>query len=342
MRIVVFGPHRRVGAWEGDAIVDVNLACAKYEAEQRNEPQPYELANALTPAGLRDFIEGGQRALDSAREAVAYVTAQAGGSAAPRGEQIVWNPERVKLHAPIANPGQPIAAMGANYVAHTSAMRQRAGDTRSPEEALREARSGGLISGGEVTKGKRPVGAFWKLTDTIAGHDEDIMYPARTQKFDYEGEVAVVIGRRAKHVPASRAHEYIWGVTTHVDWSIRDGDDTGNRTFRHAKNFDTCSSMGPSIVVGELDPQNVDMQTRVNGELRQDYNSRDMTFNFAEIIEYLSDKFPLVPGFVISGGCGPGTAMEMNTPEAWLQPGHVVEFWNPSIGLLRHRIVAET
>jgi 2-keto-4-pentenoate hydratase/2-oxohepta-3-ene-1,7-dioic acid hydratase in catechol pathway len=126
-----------------------------------------------------------------------------------------------------------------------------------------------------------------------------------------------------------------------VDWSIRDGDDTGNRTFRHAKNFDTSSSLGPSIVVGELDPQDVDMEVRVNGQLRQQYNSRGMTFSFAEIVEYLSGMFTLAPGFIVSGGCGPGTAMESGKPEDFLQPGHVVECFNPRIGLLRNRIVAE-
>jgi 2-keto-4-pentenoate hydratase/2-oxohepta-3-ene-1,7-dioic acid hydratase in catechol pathway len=185
------------------------------------------------------------------------------------------------------------------------------------------------------------VGGFWKLTDTMCGPEDEVVYPSRTELFDYEGEVAIVIGRRAKRVPAARLGDYVWGVTTCVDWSIRDGDDTGNRTFRHAKNFDTSVSMGPSIVVGELDPQDVDMETWVNGDLRQQYNSSGMTFSFAEIVEFLSAQFSLFPGFVVSGGCGPGTAMERHTPEAWLKPGHVVEFKSPRIGLLRNRIVAE-
>lgn len=196
--------------------------------------------------------------------------------------------------------------------------------------------------GGPVEPGSRPVGAFWKLRDSITGHEDDVIYPARTQRFDYEGEVAIVIGKKTKHVMAARTGEYIWGVTTHVDWSIRDGDDTGNRTFRHAKNFDTSSSLGPSIVVGELDPQSVDMEVRVNGQLRQRYNSSGMTFPFAEILEYLSGNFTLFPGFVLSGGCGPGTAMDSGRPEDFLQPGHVVECTSPRIGTLRNRIVKES
>jgi acylpyruvate hydrolase len=341
VRIVVFGPEKRVGYWEGDEVIDLHRACAKYLRERQSELRPYEMAAALVPPVLRDFIEGGPRALENAQQAVDYLTKQAGDRVGVDGEPLVFAKASVKLHPPIANPGSPIACMGTNYMAHSAANRARAGDARTDAELLRELRGEKLTMGGDVTPGHRPVGAFWKLTDTIAGHEDDVIYPARTERFDYEGEVAIVIGRRAKHVPADRLGDYLWGVTTHVDWSIRDGDDTGNRTFRHAKNFDTSSSMGPSIVVGELDPQNVDMEVRVNGEVRQHYNSRGMTFSFAEIFGYLSDLFTLFPGFVISGGCGPGTAMESGKPEAFLQPGHVVEFESPRIGLLRNRIVEE-
>jgi acylpyruvate hydrolase len=341
VRIVVFGPEKRLGYWEGDEVVDLHRTTAKLLREKQNERQSYEMAAALVPPTLRPFIDGGQRALDYAQQAIDYLMKEAGERTGVNGEQLVFARDAVKLHAPIPNPGTPIACMGANYMGHTLANRQRAGDNRTDEEVLRELRGDKLTMGGDVTPGRRPAGAFWKMTETITGDGEDVMYPARTELFDYEGEVAVVIGKPAKHVQADRVSQYIWGVTTHVDWSIRDGDDTGNRTFRHAKNFDNSSSLGPSIVVGELDPHDVDMVVRVNGQVRQSYNSRGMTFNFFEIAEYLSGMLTLQPGFIISGGCGPGTAMESGKPEDFLQPGHLVEFENPRIGLLRSRIVAE-
>lgn len=334
MRIVVFGPEKRVGSWEGNEIVDLQLATTKYLREKADERRPYQMASAYVPETLRPFIDGGSRALEYAQKAVDYLQKQAGDHTGIDGEQLVFAKDSVKLHAPLPNPGAPIACMGANYMAHGEAGRRRRGDFRSDGEVLEELRKGGLGAGG-------PVGGFWKLTDTIRGHEDEITYPARTKKYDYEGEIAIIIGKPAKNVPASKVGEYIWGVTTHVDWSIRDGDDNGNRTFRHAKNFDTSSSMGPSIVVGELDPQNHDMETRINGEVRQHYNSRGMTFSFAEIIEFLSSNFTLVPGFVLSGGCGPGTAMEIGTSEAFLKPGHVIEFESPRIGLLRNRVGKE-
>jgi 2-keto-4-pentenoate hydratase/2-oxohepta-3-ene-1,7-dioic acid hydratase in catechol pathway len=333
MRIVVYGPQKRVGAWEDSEIIDLQGATAKYLREQLGEARPYQMASALVPETLRAFIDGRERTLENARKAVQYFQ-KAGDRRGVEGEQLAYSANSVKLHPPIPNPNSPIACMGANYIAHGEAGRHRRGDFRPDGEVLEELRKGGLGTGGSV-------GGFWKLTDTIRGHGDDVMYPSRTKRMDYEGEIAIVIGKPAKNVPASRVNEYIWGVTAHVDWSIRDGDDNGNRTFRHAKNFDNSSSLGPSIVVGELDPQNHDMETRVNGEVRQRYNSQGMTFSFAEIIEFLSSNFTLVPGFIISGGCGPGTAMEIGKPEAFLKPGDVVEFESPRIGLLRNHIVSE-
>jgi 2-keto-4-pentenoate hydratase/2-oxohepta-3-ene-1,7-dioic acid hydratase in catechol pathway len=334
MRVVVFGPERRVGSWEGDEIVDLNGACAKYLHERQGERRPRAMADALAPADLLGFIEGGERALDAARRALEYLNGEAGDKQGIDGARLVVAAGEVRLHAPIAKPGAPIACMGANYVDHSLRMAARRGIVQTREDALAEARQGGLGQGGRV-------GGFWKLTDSIVGHDGEVVYPARTQRFDYEGEVAIVIGQKAKNVPAAKLTEHVWGVTTCVDWSIRDSEDIGNRTFRHAKNFDNSVSLGPSIVVGELDPENVDMETLVNGELRQQYNSSGMTYSFAEIVEFLSHQFSLHPGFILSGGCGPGTAMESGDPARFLKPGDEVEFRNARIGTLRNRIISE-
>jgi 2-keto-4-pentenoate hydratase/2-oxohepta-3-ene-1,7-dioic acid hydratase in catechol pathway len=333
VRIVVYGPGKRIGSWEGDEVVDLNWACAKYLRERDGERRPHDLANALVPADLLGFIEGDERSLDYARKALDHLQA-AGDRQGPDGEQLIYAPANVKLHAPLPMPGAPIACMGANYIGHSQRMLAQRGIIKTEEEVRAESRAGGLGQGGRV-------GGFWKLTFTIAGHEDPVIAPSRTEKYDYEGEVAIVIGKKARKVSQGKVGDHIWGVTTCVDWSIRDGDDNGNRTFRHAKNFDTSVSMGPSIVVGERDAQNQDMETRLNGELRQQYNSKGMTYSFAEIVEFLSGNFTLFPGFVLSGGCGPGTAMETGDPTKFLKPGDVVEYTSPRIGTLRNRIVAE-
>ncbi|HTE86888.1 MAG TPA: fumarylacetoacetate hydrolase family protein, partial [Dehalococcoidia bacterium] len=118
-------------------------------------------------------------------------------------------------------------------------------------------------------------------------------------------------------------------------------------SYNLPKNFDGSTSMGPCIVVGELKPQEVDVELRVNGEVRQQYNTRDMVFTFAEVLEELSRDFTFVPGDVISGGTSAGTAQD-STPrgpdgkrslERFLKVGDVVELSSPKIGTLRNRIV---
>ena len=133
------------------------------------------------------------------------------------------------------------------------------------------------------------------------------------------------------------------------DWSIRDGMTPSTRpmSYNLAKNFDRSTSMGPCIVVGELDPRSVDVQLRVNGTLRQEYNTREMIFSFGEVLEYLSRDFTFVPGDVIAGGTSVGTAADQTKRAAdgsrpkdlFLKVGDVVEVSSPGIGVLRNRIV---
>jgi acylpyruvate hydrolase len=107
--------------------------------------------------------------------------------------------------------------------------------------------------------------------------------------------------------------------------------------------------MGPCIAVGELEPTNIDMETLVNGECRQRFNTRDMVFTFGEYLEYLSRDFTLYPGDIISGGTAAGTAADSSellpdgtsAPQRFLKPGDVVEMRSPPIGSLRTRVVSK-
>jgi 2-keto-4-pentenoate hydratase/2-oxohepta-3-ene-1,7-dioic acid hydratase in catechol pathway len=131
-------------------------------------------------------------------------------------------------------------------------------------------------------------------------------FPKRVTYFDYEGEAAIVIGKRGKNIPAEQVRHYVWDVTLFHDWSIRDGGGTDRPvSYNLQKNFDGAASMGPCIVVGEVDPQNVDVETRVNEGVRQRYNTREMVWSFDEVLEFLSQDFTFVPGDVIGGGTPP-------------------------------------
>ena len=190
---------------------------------------------------------------------------------------------------------------------------------------------------------------FWKTLDAVAGPGDEVPYPSRAEFFDYEGEVVIVIGKRAKNIAAERVTDVIWGVTLGNDWSIRDEDTGPTRpvSYNLAKNFDYSASVGPCIVVGELDPQNIDVETRVGGELRQSYNSADMVFSFGELLEFLSRDMTFAPGDLLFGGTGAGTAQDSTklNPDGsrpndrFLRAGLTVEVSSPRIGALTNTIV---
>jgi 2-keto-4-pentenoate hydratase/2-oxohepta-3-ene-1,7-dioic acid hydratase in catechol pathway len=331
MKIVVFGPDHRVGALAGDEIVDINRAFTHFLVTRGHpEATAAELAEARTPATLSRFIEAGREALDDARLAVETATiADVPGLRHPAAA--------TRIHAPW--PGRRIACAGGNYADHLLGMfRHRAGYENATAAAIAER-----------TRESGQWG-FWKVPHEVAGPGDPVVFPSRCTYFDYEGEVAVVLGRRGKDIDAADADSYVWGVTLLNDWSKRDPSTRSPRAMSYnlQKNFDSSTSLGPCIVVGELDWRDIDVETRVNGTVRQWYNTGGMIFGFGEILEYLSADFTMVPGDVIAGGTDAGTAADSTPPgpdgrralELFLKPGDVVEVGSPPIGLLRNTVVA--
>ena len=308
MKIVVFGPDRRVGALLEGKIVDLNRA------------------DANLPPELGAFIAAGRPALDAAQKALKNSSCAA-----------LVDSKGVRLHAPWAH--KRIAMVGGNFADHLAGMNANMhGEPLTPDsvkKAYASAREKGHWG-------------FWKVIDECSANGDDLAYPKRTRYLDYEGEVAVIIGKRGKDVAASQIADYVWGVTVVNDWSIRDGGGTPRTmSYNVAKNFDGSCSLGPCIVVGELDWQNVDCETRINGEVRQRFNTRDMIFTFGEVLEYLSRDFSFVPGDVISGGTAAGTAADLTKPNPdgtkpttlFLKKGDVVEVSSPQIGAIRNKVV---
>ena len=332
MKIVLFGDARRVGAWEGDQVIDVNHAVAKLLAEKRNAGDGQAEADKLAPADLNAFIGAGRRAIDLAHDAVEHV--KGSGPA----EQVVYAWSGMKIHAPWVR-GNRIACAGANYALHLAGIRAaNEGQELHVEDVRRQSREGG------------PWG-FWKVPDAVKGPGEDVRYPARATLFDYEGEAAVIIGAPARDVTAASAREYFWGVTLLNDWSIRNDMGQGRpMSFNLPKVFDDSTSLGPCILVGDFDPQDIPVRTTVNGQVRQDYNTDQMTWSFAEFLELLSRDFTFNPGDIISGGTGAGTAMDSSRPgpdgqrrtDLYLKPGDIVEVSSANIGVLRSQIVAKS
>jgi 2-keto-4-pentenoate hydratase/2-oxohepta-3-ene-1,7-dioic acid hydratase in catechol pathway len=217
-------------------------------------------------------------------------------------------------HKPVVTAPQKIIAIGLNYRNH--------------------ARETGM----QVP----PVPMSWcKYTSSLLGHGETIRYrKADSAQVDYEIELAFVIGRRARNVPAERALRHVFGYTICNDVTARD-EQFAEGQFCRAKSFDTFTPLGPWIVdAAEIgDPQNLRLRTRVNGEVVQDESTADMIFPCADIVAYLSRYMTLEPGDVVATGTPAGVGFKRNPP-VYLLDGAVVECEIERIGILRNRVRA--
>ena len=172
-------------------------------------------------------------------------------------------------------------------------------------------------------------GLFAKYPTSIVGHGADIVIPPDSKNLHYEGELVIVIGKKAKNVSVAGASDYIFGVTAGNDVSERDWQRDDLQWLR-AKGSDTFGPIGPAIVTG-LNYDDLLVQTRLNGEIRQSESTKDLIFSVDEIVSYVSRYFTLMPGDVIFTGT-PGTTSAM-------KPGDVVEIEVEGVGVLRNTLV---
>ncbi|HOZ47651.1 MAG TPA: fumarylacetoacetate hydrolase family protein [Candidatus Hydrogenedentes bacterium] len=180
---------------------------------------------------------------------------------------------------------------------------------------------------------------FIKATTAVIAHEDSIVIPAAApEKVDYEAELVAIIGRKTKNVPMEKALDYVFGYTCGHDVSARDCQQSDGQWAR-AKSFDTFAPMGPYVVTG-LDPSDLLIRMRVNGETVQNQSTKDMVFNVPYLVSYLSRSMTLLPGTAIYTGtpCGVGMARK---PPLLLKPGDLCEVDIQGIGVLRNRVVAE-
>ena len=219
--------------------------------------------------------------------------------------------EACRLLAPVAPPN--ILAIGLNYRAHA----QESG------QALPE----------------RPV-LFSKATTALLDPEADIVLPrAAPNEVDYECELAIVIGRRARNVSVDQALDYVLGYTCANDVSARDVQLRLDSQWVRGKSFDTFCPLGPWIET-DMDPDRAPIRTRPNGQVMQESNTSDLIFSCAELIAFLSARMTLLPGTVIMTGTPSGVGFARKPP-VFLQPGDTVEIEVEGIGTLRNGVVAE-
>jgi 2-keto-4-pentenoate hydratase/2-oxohepta-3-ene-1,7-dioic acid hydratase in catechol pathway len=181
---------------------------------------------------------------------------------------------------------------------------------------------------------------FSKLPSAVVGPEADIVIPAPETDVDYEVELAVVIGRRARNLTRENALEHVFGYTVVNDVSARDVQFKDNQ-ITLGKNPDTFCPMGPSIVLADKlgDPQSLGIRARVNGEERQSDVTSNMIFDIPRLLEVVSSTITLEPGDIVTTGTPAGVGCFRNPP-LWLEPGDRVEVEVDGIGTLGNPVVA--
>lgn len=220
----------------------------------------------------------------------------------------------VKLEAPVPRPGKYLA-IALNYADHIA----------------------------ETGKDRPEYPSFFtKQSTCVIGPGAAIEMPKVSDKLDYEGELAFVIGKRCRHVPIERAREVIAGFTIANDVSVRDWQ-ARSPTMMIGKSFDTAGPLGPWIVTPDEigDPHHLSLKTWVDDELRQNGNTGQMIFNCDEMIAYLSQAMTLEPGDVISTGTPAGVGVKMS-PRGYLRPGQTVRIEIEGIGALTNPVIMES
>ncbi len=181
---------------------------------------------------------------------------------------------------------------------------------------------------------------FMKATTSISGPNDDIVTPKNSARLDYEAELGIVIGTRARYVPEDKALEYVAGYSVCNDVSER-AFQMQSSQWDKGKGCDTFGPIGPWLVTTDeiTNPQTLDVWLDVNGERRQSSNTRNMIFACAKLVSYCSHYMTLMPGDIITTGTPSGVALGIKDRDAFLKPGDVVTLGIKGLGEQRQKVV---
>ncbi len=269
---------------------------------------------------MQAFIEAGGKGLSLAKKASRYVVGKdEEGLRKLRQAGALLKLSQVKIISPIPWPRKNVILLGVNYKEHI----EEGARARSIELKYPEA----------------PV-FFTKPATSVIGHLGKVVHHRATEKLDYEIELAVVIGKKGKDIPKEKIYDYIFGYTICLDMTARDLQRRHGQWFK-GKSLDTYCPLGPWIVHKSAlpDPHQLRLICRVNGEVMQDGNTRDMIFDIPTTIATLSQGMTLEPGEIISTGTPSGVGFA-RVPPFFLKPGDRVEGEVEGIGTLQVEIAA--
>ena len=268
----------------------------------------YGNGGASLPSEMMDVIREGDKAVEALRSFVGELPPQPDRS-------VLISEEELPFGSCVPAP-QKIICVGLNY-------RRHAEETNSPIPEY-------------------PI-LFNKFNNSLTGHRASVAVPGVTAKLDYEAELAIVIGRRAKNVSTDEALDYVFGYTAVNDLSARDLQ-LRTQQWLLGKSCDGFCPIGPYLVTADEvgDPNQLAIQSIVNGEIRQDSNTSDMIFACDEIVSYISRHMTLEPGDVILTGTPEGVVLGLPAEQqVYLKPGDEVSIVIEKIGTLTNRFVAE-
>ena len=256
---------------------------------------------------LNERLDGRYPGLRQALAACALADLKKAAEAAPPDHKLA----DVKLLPPIPDP-EKILCAGINYRSHAAE------------------------TGRDLPK---QPSMFIRLANTLTGHEGELIRPSVSQSFDFEGELALVIGRAGRHIPVEQALDHVAGYTCFVDGSVRDYQKI---SVSSGKNFPGTGPLGPWIVTTDEipDPKRLTLVTRLNGQEVQRSGTDLLIYSVPQIIAFCSDFTPLAPGDIIATGTPEGVG-HRRSPPLWMKAGDVLEVEISGIGTLCNRVVDE-
>lgn len=237
-------------------------------------------------------------------------------SAAAQGRDVTFKDGEFRWDIPVPNP-EKIICVGVNFPDRNAEYKD--GQEAPPNMSL-----------------------FPRFARSFVGHETPLTRPPETPQLDYEGEIAIIIGKGGRRIPQAQALNHIAALTLCNEGTLRDWVRHAKFNVTQGKNWDGSGAMGPWLVPFERDAQitDVGLEARVNGEVRQKDRTGRMMFPVARQIEYISTFTTLVPGDIIVTGTPTGAGARLDPPQ-WLAPGDVIEVEAEGIGILRNGVVDE-
>jgi acylpyruvate hydrolase len=316
MKLLTFvaGPEQRVGALVGETVVDVTVAFAAAMAAE-GHPRPEAAATAVLPPSMRQILQGGEPALEALRRAVGFVEQRLARGVTPEGPggtRIAYPLKEVRVRAPVPDP-QKIIGIGLNYRDHCE------------EQGIELPRT---------------LMTFPKFADAVVGPGDAIVLPRGCEQLDWEVELTVVVGRRARYVEPEEAFAYVAGYTVGNDVSARDFQFADRQVMR-GKACETFAPMGPYLVLRDEvpDPHDLKLESRLNGKVMQSSTTGRMVHRIPAILAWVTKHLTLQPGDCVMTGTPAGVGV-FRKPPVFMKPGDVIEMEIQGLGVLRNPVVA--